>query len=73
MPLKGAGEISKQLVARASDSLKRRTDKEAQFQGEDTFDEEDAELLEEELASEEVSSGSEEHSRGMFTLRRVDA
>lgn len=74
VPLAAAGAISKQLVERSNDSLKRRTSKEADFQGEDTWDEEDNGLLEEELAFEEVQNTAiiayNMNSRTSLTLLR---
>lgn len=56
-PLEAAATISERLVARANASLERRTAKEAQFEGEGAWDEEDKDLLEEEIAPEEVWAG----------------
>eukprot|EP00752_Nemacystus_decipiens_P011318 g10058.t1 len=52
-PLEAAGAISEQLVARVKASLERRTAKEAEFEGESAWDDEDSELLEEQIAPEE--------------------
>lgn len=54
VPVEAAAAVSEQLVARVKASLERRTAKEAGFKGEGAWDEEDNELLEEEIAPEEV-------------------
>lgn len=54
--MEAAGAISEQLVARVKASLERRTAKEAEFEGEGAWDEEDNELLDEQIAPEEVCS-----------------
>ena len=53
VPLEAAVAISEELVAQVASSLKRRTAKEREFEGEGVRDEEDSELLEDELAHEE--------------------
>lgn len=53
-PLEAARAISEQLVARVKASLERRASKEAEFEGEGAWDEEDNDLLEEQIAPEEV-------------------
>ena len=55
--MEAAGAISEQLVARVKASLERRTAKEADFKVEGAWDEEDSDLLEEEIAPEEVGVG----------------
>lgn len=52
--MEAAATISKELIARVKASLERRTAKEAQFNVEGAWDEEDSELLDEEIAPEEV-------------------
>ncbi|CAM9453902.1 unnamed protein product [Ectocarpus sp. 13 AM-2016] len=52
-PIEAAAAISEQLVARVKASLDRRVAKEAEFDGEGAWDEEDNELLEEQIAPEE--------------------
>ena len=54
--MEAAGAISEQLVARVKASLERRASKEAEFEGEGAWDEEDNDLLEEQIAPEEVCS-----------------
>lgn len=53
-PVEAATALSEQLIARVRASLERRVSKEAEFEGEGTWDEEDADLLQEEIAPEEV-------------------
>lgn len=53
-PMEAAAAISEQLVARVKASLERRVAKEAEFEGEGAWDEEDNDLLEEQIAPEEV-------------------
>lgn len=55
-PVEAVGPISEQLVTRVKASLERRTAREAEFEGEGAWDEEDSELLEEQIAPEEVCS-----------------
>lgn len=52
--MEAAAAISEQLVARVKASLERRVAKEAEFEGEGAWDEEDNDLLEEQIAPEEV-------------------
>lgn len=60
MPLEAAAAISKELAARVKASLERRAAKEAEFEGDGqgAWDEEDSELLEEEIAPEEVCNSN---------------
>lgn len=53
-PIEAAAGISEQLIARVKASLERRTAKEAEFKAEGAWDEEDNEVLQEEIAPEEV-------------------
>lgn len=55
-PVDAAAAISQQLVARVKQSLERRAAKEGDFEGEGAWDEEDSDLLEEQIAPEEVRS-----------------
>lgn len=52
-PLEAAGAISEELIARVKASLERRSAKEAEFDNEGVWDEEDSEFFEDELASEQ--------------------
>lgn len=52
--MEAAAAISQQLVERVRQSLERRAAKEAEFDGEGAWDEEDSDLLEEQIAPEEV-------------------
>lgn len=63
-PIEAAAGISEQLVARVKASLERRTAKEAEFKAEGAWDEEDNEVLQEEIAPEEVG--------GCYTCHRTD-
>lgn len=55
-PIEAAAAISEQLLALVKASLARREAKQAAFEGEGTWDDEDDEVLEEEIAPEEVTT-----------------